>query len=112
MDLTTERHDGVLCARVSGRIEPRNAGEFQTAITGAVHNGDRAVVLDFEELAYIGNVGVRALHITARVLRDRNTRVAVCAPQGIVAAVFAGSGSDKLITVYPSRAAALAALRE
>ena len=34
MDVTTERHDGVLCARVIGRIEPRNAGEFQTAITG------------------------------------------------------------------------------
>ena len=112
MDVTTERHDGVLCARVIGRIEPRNAGEFQTAITGAVQNGDRAVILDFEQLAYIGNVGLRALHITARVLRDRNARVAVCAPQGVVAAVFAGSGVDRLIAVYPTKAAALAAFRE
>jgi len=38
--------------------------------------------------------------------------VAVCAPQGVVAAVFAGSGVDRLIAVYPTKAAALAAFRE
>ena len=82
MQVTTERHEGVLVARVSGRIEARDAGALEKAITGALRNGDRAVVLDFEELAYIGNVGVRALRITARVLRDRGAAVAVCSPQG------------------------------
>ena len=107
MQVTNERHEGVLVARVSGRIEARDAGALETAITGALKNGDRAVVLDFEELAYIGNTGLRALRITARVLRDRGAAVAVCSPRGIVAAAFAGSGVDVLIKVHPSRAAAL-----
>ena len=112
MNVTTERYDNVLVARVSGRIEPTSAQALETTVTGALKNGDGAVVLDFEELAYIGNVGVRALRITARVLRDRGVRLAVCAPQGVVAAVFSGGGVDRLIAVYPTRAAALAVLSD
>ena len=111
MKVATERHDGLLVARVSGRIEPRNAGALETAITGALRNGDNAVVLDFEELAYIGNTGLRALRITARVLLERGAALAVCSPRGVVAAVFSGSGVDMLIKVYPTRAAALEALK-
>lgn len=112
MEVATERHDGVLVARVSGRIEPANAQALKTTITAALQVGDRAVILDFEQLAYIGNVGLRALRITATALRDRGARLAVCAPQGVVAAVFSGSGVDRLIAVYPTRAAALAALSD
>ena len=110
MEVTTERHDNVLIAGVSGRIDPKSAQALQKTITAALKTGDRAVILDFEQLTYIGNVGVRALRITANVLRDRNVRLAVCAPQGVVAAVFAGSGVDRLITVYQTREAGLAAL--
>ena len=111
MELRTERHDGVLIAHLSGRIDPPAAGGLESAITGVLRNGDRAVILDFEELAYIGNTGLRALRITARVLRDRGAALVVCSLQGIVAAVFSGSGADQLISVYPTRAAAFEALK-
>ena len=110
MDVSTERRGDVLIAAVSGRIDPRSASALQTAITAALQGGDRAVVLDFEQLAYIGNVGLRALRITARILRDRDVSLAICAPQGVVAAVFAGSGADRLIAVHATRDAALEAL--
>ena len=110
MEVTTERHGKVLVANVIGRIDPKAAGTLQSSITAALRGGDRAVILDFEQLAYIGNVGVRALRIIARVLRDRGAALAICAPQGVVAAVFSGSGVDSLISVYPTRDAALEAL--
>ena len=110
MNVSIERYDNVLVAVVSGRIDPKSAGSLQTTTTDELRNGDQAVILDFERLSYIGNVGVRALRIMANVLRDRSVRLAVCAPQGVVAAVFAGSGVDKLITVYPTQDAALKAL--
>ena len=110
MEVSTERHDGVLFANVSGRIDPKGAGALQTAITRALQNGDHAVILDFEQLVYIGNTGIRALRIIARILRDRGAALAICSPQGVVAAVFSGSGVDMLITVHPTRAAALEAL--
>ena len=110
MNVSIERYDNVLVAGVSGRIDPKSAGSLQTTITDELRNGDQAVILDFEQLAYIGNVGVRALRITARILRDRGVSLAVCAPQGVVAAVFSGSGVDRLIAVYQTRDAAFEAL--
>ena len=110
MELSTERQDGVLLANVSGRIDPKSAGALETAITGALQNGDRAVILDFEQLVYIGNSGIRALRVIARILRDRDAALVICSPQGVVAAVFSGGGVDTLITVHPTRAAALEAL--
>ncbi len=110
MNVSIERYDNVLVAGVSGRIDPKSAGSLQTTITDELRNGDQAVILDFEQLAYIGNVGVRALRITARILRDRGVSLAVCAPQGVVAAVFSGSGVDRLISVYPTQGAALEVL--
>lgn len=110
MNVSIERYDNVLVAGVSGRIDPKSAGSLQTTITDELRNGDQAVILDFEQLAYIGNVGVRALRITARILRDRGVSLAVCAPQGVVAAVFSGSGVDRLIAVYQTRDAAFEVL--
>ena len=112
MEVSSERCGDVLVAGVSGRIDPKSAGTLEATITQGLQNGDRAVILDFERLTYIGNVGLRALRITARILRDREVSLAICAPQGVVAAVFAGSGADRLIKVYPTRAAALEALKD
>ena len=111
MELSTERHGGVLIVNVSGRIDPKSAGALETAINGSLRNGDDAVIMDLQQLVYIGNTGLRALRITARILRDRGATLAICSPQGVVAAVFSGSGVDTLITVHPTRAAALAALK-
>ena len=112
MELRTERHDGVLIVHVSGRIDPKSAGALERAINGTLVNGDRAVIMDLEHLVYIGNTGLRALRIVARILRDRGATTAICSPQGVVAAVFSGSGVDSLIRVYPTRAAALQALKD
>ena len=112
LEFSTERQDGVLIVNVSGRIDPKSAGALETAIDGTLVNGDRAVIMDLEQLVYIGNTGLRALRIVARVLRDRGATMAICSPQGVVAAVFAGSGVDTLITVHPTRAAALEALKD
>ena len=112
MEFSTERHDGVLIVNVSGRIDPKSAGALETAINGTLVNGDRAVIMDLEQLVYIGNTGLRALRIVARVLRDQGATMAICSPQGVVAAVFAGSGVDTLIKVHPTREAALDALKD
>ena len=112
MELSTERHGGVLIVNVGGRIDPKSAGALQTAIAGVLQHADCAVIPDFEKLVYIGNVGLRALRIIARILRDSGAGLAVCSPQGVVAAVFSGSGVDTFLAIHPTKAAALEALQE
>ena len=77
MDLTTERRDGVLCARVAGRIDGANAAAFEQAIRAEIEDGDRAVILDFGNLVYISSAGLRAILMTAKSLLGRGAKFAL-----------------------------------
>ena len=57
MDVTTERQGGVLSVQVGGRIDGANAAEFEETIRTAIEESDRAVIMDFEKLAYISSAG-------------------------------------------------------
>ena len=110
MDVTTERQDGVLSARVEGRIDGANAVEFEEAIRTAIEESDRAVIMDFEALLYISSVGLRAILLTAKSLWSRDAKFALCSLSGQIREVFEVSGFDKIIAIHPSRVEALASL--
>ncbi len=110
MELTTERQDGVLSARVNGRIDGTNVREFEEAIRGAIQKDDRALIMDFEELSYISSAGLRAILLTAKTLRGQNAQFALCSLSSQIREVFEISGFDKIIAIHPNRGEALAAI--
>ena len=112
MEVTTERHDGVLSARVSGRVDSTKAREFEEAIRTTIQDNDRAVNLDFENLVYISSAGLRAVLMTAKNLWKRDATFALCSLPGIVREVFTVSGFDKIITIHPTQAEALASVSD
>ena len=112
MDVSTERQDGVLSFRVSGRIDGSNAVEFEEAIRAATEESDRAVIMDFEALLYISSAGLRAILLTAKSLWNRDARFALCSLSGQIREVFEISGFDKIIAIHPSRVEALTSLRD
>ena len=112
MDVTTERQDGVLSAQVGGRIDGTNASEFEEAIRTAIEESDRAVIVDFEKLAYISSAGLRAILLTAKSLDNRNANFALCSLSDQIREVFETSGFDKVIAIHSSKAEALASLHD
>ena len=112
MDVTTERQDGVLSAQVGGRIDGSNAAEFKEAIRTAIEESDRAVIMDFEKLAYISSAGLRAILPTAKSLDNRNAKFALCSLSDQIREVFETSGFDKVIEIHSSKAEALASFHD
>lgn len=110
LGMTTERTDGVLCVRVSGRVDSARARGFGEAVRMAVEDNDRAVVLDFEEVAYISSAGLQAVLMIARDERERNARFSLCSLSDPVRRVFEVSGFHRIITTHRSRDEAVAAV--
>ena len=108
MDVTTERQHGILSARVSGRIDGASVREFKDTIRAAIEDDDRAVIIDFEKLAYISSARLRAVLMTAKSLWSRDAALALCSLSDVVRATFLMSGFDKIIDIHPTRADALA----
>lgn len=110
MEVTTERQNAVLSARVNGRIDSTNARDFEEMIRSAIEDGDRAEIMDFENLVYISSAGLRAVLMTAKNLWKRDAKFALCSLSDIVRKVFEVSGFDKIITIHLSLDEARAAL--
>ena len=108
MDVTTERQHGILSARVSGRIDGASVREFKDTVRAAIEDDDRAVIIDFEKLAYISSARLRAVLMTAKSLWSRDAALALCSLSDVVRATFLMSGFDKIIDIHPTRADALA----
>ena len=110
MDVTFDRHDGVLIVSANGRLESANAAEFYKTVNAEIDGSDRAVIMNFEALEFLGSAGLRAVFMTASDLEKRGAGLAVCSPPKPIAKVMRLSGMNQLIPVHSSRAEALAAL--
>ena len=109
MDVTTERRDGVLTARVEGRIDGSNAVQFEEAVRTAIEESDRAVLIDCEGLSFISSAGLRVVLLTAKTLMGRNAGFALCSLSEPIREVFRISGFDSIVAIHPTREEALAA---
>ena len=86
MEVTTERDDGVLLARVDGRIDGATVVGFEEAIRTAIEESDRAVLM------------------TAKMLMGRDAGFALCPLSEPIRDVFRVSGFDRIVLIHASRA--------
>ena len=110
VEVTFERLDGVLFISASGRLEAASAVGFLRKVRDEIGDDDRAVIMDFEKLEYLGSAGLRVVFMTAADLEKRDAGFAVCSPPKPIAKVIRLSGMEQMIPVHPSREDALAAL--
>lgn len=110
MELTTERHENVLIVGVAGRVDGSNASAFAEALRDAVAPTDRAVIMDFGELAYINSAGLDAVVVTAKSLRGQDAGLVLCGLSEPIRNLFRISGLDRLLPIHDSRAEARASL--
>ena len=110
MDVVTERQDGAVLIRVSGRIDGSNAAAFDRAVIAALETNDCSVLMDLESLSYINSAGLRTFVKVARRLRRGTGELALCAMRDETRKVLEIAGFHKVIPIYPTRAEALACL--
>ena len=111
MNVTCERQDGVLWLQVSGRINILNATHFEDLGADAIEDGDRAVVLDLENLVYISSAGLYAVLKIAKIAGKRDAAFALCALSDHIHLVFKRIGFDRIMAIHSTRAEALAAVK-
>jgi anti-anti-sigma factor len=98
----------VQVVELTGRLDSNTAPEFDKKI--AEVPGAR-IVLDLASLEYISSAGLRSVLGALKRANAAGGKLALAAPIPSVVEVFEISGFITLITVYPDRAGAVAALR-
>lgn len=110
MGINAERAGGTVIAKADGRIDSSNSREFHSELEAVIADSDTAVVLDFEDVAYISSAGMRVILLTAKSLQQSGTEFVLCSMDDSIREVFKISGFDKIIAIHNSQAEALSAV--
>ena len=86
------------------------AAAFDDAVSAAIEDGGRDVLMDLEASSCIGTAGLRTFARVATKLRGTTAGLAICAVPDQTRRVFEITGFDRMIPTFPSRADALAFL--
>ena len=109
-DLKWVRSGDTLVALLLGRIDSGSAGHFQKLLEDGLGPDDHSLVLDFERVTMITSAGLRVCLVIAKRFSGPGKRFAICSLSEHNQQIIAISGFDRIISTYPSRGAALAAL--
>jgi anti-sigma B factor antagonist/stage II sporulation protein AA (anti-sigma F factor antagonist) len=111
LHIATRHYADAIVAALAGRVDQQSAAQFEAAVMPLLAEaGARQgqLVLDFSGVEYISSVGLRVLMIAAKQMREHKAQLLVAALQTVVAEIFAISRFDRILTVTPTLADALA----
>jgi anti-anti-sigma factor len=103
VDIRTERTDGILIVGVEGRLDEFGAGHLQEAMEQEIHDDDRSVIIDMENVPYLSSAGIRVFLAWKKRVRERNGIFALSGVQEFPLQVLHMAGYLSSFSMYASR---------
>jgi anti-anti-sigma factor len=110
MQFSSQIEGEIRVLALAGRLDNLAASELDREIAAVLAGPGRHLVLDVENLDYVGSTGLRSVLGAVKRLTGMKERLAVAGPNPSVAEVLEISGFKSLVEVRESRAAAVAAV--
>ena len=95
---------------VAGEVTFSNIVDFDRALGEALDEGAQTLVVDLTDVTFIDSSGLSTLLTASARAREHGGTVALVLAQDEPPSIFRFRGVDRLLALYPSREAALAAL--
>ncbi|HAO32839.1 MAG TPA: anti-anti-sigma factor [Candidatus Competibacteraceae bacterium] len=110
MEISEERHDGIVVVTPKGRIDSNTSASLERKLLALLEPAGRGVVIDFAAVDYISSAGLRVVLVLAKRLRGGKAALVLCQLNSLIQEVFTMSGFDKVLNIVPTRAEALGQL--
>lgn len=109
MDIREETIGDATILAPLARVDSSTAKAFEAKVLAVVNGGAAKIVIDFSELNYISSAGLRVVLVGAKMTRGARKFV-LCGMKPNIREIFDVSGFAKILSIFPDRQAALAAL--
>lgn len=102
LNVTSQRleNQSVTILRLAGRLDATTVSQLERALTDAQLSGDRAIVIDLSDLAYISSSGLRVLLTGRSNARKRGGEIFLCGLRPPVHEVFEMVGFTAVFTIF------------
>jgi anti-anti-sigma factor len=102
---------GITKVILDGRLDIEGAAAVDLKMN-VIAGSQKAVLVDLQQVSFLGSMGLRALVTPARSIKARGGKMVLFAPNESVEKVLTTSGIHTMIPVYHELQSALAALQE
>lgn len=111
MAITTEElAGGITKVTLEGRLDIESSSAVDTGMS-AIANSRNSVLVDMQNVSFLGSTGLRALVAPALAIRGRGGKMVLFGPNEMVTKVLKVSGIERMIPVHHELQSALAALQ-
>jgi anti-anti-sigma factor len=110
MEIIARRSGEQLVFALTGRMDGTGAQQVSAAIQQNLTDHDLVLIFDMGGVDYLSSAGLRVFQESARKMKERNGRIAVCRVQDFVRKLFASGGFFRLLADYPDVESAIAAM--
>ena len=107
LNVSWARSDGVLVARLAGRVDTAGSMECARILREATESDEPSLVLNLSELTFLSSAGLRLLLMTARKFGGPGRSFALCDISAQIMEVIRISGFNQILSVHGSEAAAV-----
>jgi anti-sigma B factor antagonist len=108
MTLSEEKNGKVFVLGLSGKLDIEGGKMLVDRMTQILAGGERQILLDFTEIAYINSSGLRALLLVAKQSTSSGGMLVLAGMNDSNQKVLAISGLNSIFTLRPTRAESLA----
>jgi len=108
MEITASRTGEQLVLSLTGRMDGTGAQQVTAAIQQNLTDHDTALIFDLGGVDYLSSAGLRVFQESARRMKERNGRIAVCRMQDFVRKLFTSGGFFRILADFPTVEAARA----
>lgn len=90
----------VMVLSADGGLNRQNADEFTLTVQRIVESGADRLIIDCSRLEYLSSVGISALMLLNKRMREKGGDVKVCAVRGMVAQALALTRLNRVFEIY------------
>ena len=108
--VTEELAGGNTKVVLDGRLDIDGAAAVDLPMN-VIAGSRMAVLVDLQQVSFLGSMGLRALVMPARAIKSRGGKIVLFGPNEMVEKVLRASGIDTIIPVHHELQSALAALK-
>jgi anti-anti-sigma factor len=107
---TEELEGGITRVILQGRLDIEGAAVVDMPMN-VIAGTKKAVLVDLQNVSFLGSMGLRALVAPARAIKGRGGKIVIFGPSELVEKVLKSSGVDTIIPIYHELQNAIAALQ-
>jgi anti-anti-sigma factor len=109
--VTEDLPGGITKVILDGRLDIEGAAAVDLPMN-VIAGSRKAVLVDLQNVSFLGSMGLRALVAPARAIKGRGGKIVLFGPNESVEKVLKSSGIDTLIPIHHELQSALSALAQ